>query len=137
MQGINVHTEELLREPSLITFVKEHKLILFCWGDDNNDSETIARLKRKGVDGVIYDKSLVARLADVSVLGSAYSSTFSCLPTRLDLFITRSPENESVFHVDPGSTVSLLEAASSSCSRETLPENSVSSAAHSCSVGGS
>lgn len=109
--GINVHTEELLREPSLITFVKEHKLILFCWGDDNNHSETISSLKRKGVDGVIYDK--------------------------LDLFIARGPENESVFHVDAGSTVSLLEAASSSCSRETLPENSVSSATPSCSVGGS
>ncbi|KAH6946008.1 hypothetical protein HPB50_011128 [Hyalomma asiaticum] len=109
--GINVHTEELLREPSLITFIKEHKLILFCWGDDNNHSETIASLKRKGVDGVIYDK--------------------------LDLFITRGPENESVFHVHPGSTVSLLEAASSSCSRETLPENNVSSSAPSCSVGSS
>ncbi|KAK8759228.1 hypothetical protein V5799_003141 [Amblyomma americanum] len=105
--GINVHTEELLREPSLITFVKEHKLILFCWGEDNNHAETITSLKRKGVDGVIYDK----------------------------LDVLRPVENESVFLAPSGSTVSLLEAASC-CSRETLPENGVAPAAP-CSVGGS
>lgn len=112
--GINVHTEELLREPSLIAFVKEHKLILFCWGEDNNHAETIASLKQKGVDGVIYDK--------------------------LDVLIMRGTpsESESVFHMPPGSAAGLLEASHSCCSRVTLPENTVASpAAAQCSVGGS
>lgn len=36
--------------------VKEAKLVLFCWGEDNNDSNAINTLKQKGVDGIIYDR---------------------------------------------------------------------------------
>ncbi|XP_022660541.1 glycerophosphocholine phosphodiesterase GPCPD1-like isoform X3 [Varroa destructor] len=54
--GVNAHTEELLANPDCITLVKNKKLILFCWGEDNNTTEGIEALKRKGVDGVIYDK---------------------------------------------------------------------------------
>ncbi|EEC08260.1 glycerophosphoryl diester phosphodiesterase, putative [Ixodes scapularis] len=107
--GINVHTEELLKQPTLIPFVKQHKLILFCWGEDNNHSGTITCLKRKGVDGVIYDK--------------------------LDVLIGNSRENENVFLVHPSATVSMLEAAAS-CSRESQPENTVA-ATPACSVGSS
>lgn len=107
--GINVHTEELLKQPSLIPFVKDHKLILFCWGEDNNHSDTITNLKRKGVDGVIYDK--------------------------LDVLIGNSREGENVFLIHPSATASLLEAASS-CSRESFPENAVAPSSE-CSVWGS
>ncbi|CAD5123309.1 DgyrCDS11665 [Dimorphilus gyrociliatus] len=53
--GINAHAEELLRNPDIIKFAKECGLIVFCWGDDNNDKKNIEFLKKNGVDGVIYD----------------------------------------------------------------------------------
>lgn len=54
--GINVHAEDLLKERQLIKFVKNHGLVLFCWGADLNSSQVIEQLKHDGVDGVIYDK---------------------------------------------------------------------------------
>ncbi|XP_044014465.1 glycerophosphocholine phosphodiesterase GPCPD1-like isoform X1 [Aphidius gifuensis] len=54
--GINVHTEDILRDPSQVKIVKDHGLIIFCWGDDNNDKDTIQHLKKLGLHGVIYDK---------------------------------------------------------------------------------
>lgn len=36
--------------------VKAAKLVLFCWGEDNNDSNAINTLKQRGVDGIIYDR---------------------------------------------------------------------------------
>ncbi|KAK2576031.1 hypothetical protein KPH14_007381 [Odynerus spinipes] len=54
--GINVHTEEILRDPSKVKMVKDAGLIIFCWGDDNNDKDTIRHLKKLGLHAVIYDK---------------------------------------------------------------------------------
>ncbi|XP_063853803.1 glycerophosphocholine phosphodiesterase GPCPD1-like isoform X3 [Scylla paramamosain] len=54
--GINVHTEDLMRDPSQITAAMEHNLIVFCWGDHNNDQENIKFLKKVGLHGIIYDK---------------------------------------------------------------------------------
>lgn len=54
--GINVHTEDILRDPSQVKLVKDAGLIIFCWGDDNNDKETINHLKKLGLHAVIYDK---------------------------------------------------------------------------------
>ncbi|XP_012538512.1 glycerophosphocholine phosphodiesterase GPCPD1 isoform X2 [Monomorium pharaonis] len=54
--GINVHTEDILRDPSQVKLVKDAGLIIFCWGDDNNDKETIQYLKKLGLHAVIYDK---------------------------------------------------------------------------------
>lgn len=54
--GINVHTEDLLRDSSQIQLVKRAGLVLFCWGDDNNDMETNKHLKQLGIHAVIYDK---------------------------------------------------------------------------------
>ncbi|XP_030753803.1 glycerophosphocholine phosphodiesterase GPCPD1 [Sitophilus oryzae] len=54
--GVNVHTEDLLRDPSLIRLSKEANQIIFCWGDDNADPATIKFLKELGLHGVIYDK---------------------------------------------------------------------------------
>ncbi|XP_059475677.1 glycerophosphocholine phosphodiesterase GPCPD1-like isoform X2 [Neocloeon triangulifer] len=54
--GVNAHTEDLLRDPSLVQAVRDAGLVLFCWGDDNNDANTIRHLKALGLHGVIYDK---------------------------------------------------------------------------------
>jgi len=54
--GINAHTEDLLRDQSQVSLVKQAGLVLFCWGDDNNDSNTIKRLKELGLHAIIYDK---------------------------------------------------------------------------------
>lgn len=56
LQGINVHTEDLLRDSSQIFLVKQAGLVLFCWGDDNNDVNTIKHLKELGLHAIIYDK---------------------------------------------------------------------------------
>lgn len=54
--GIDVHAEEILKNRSLISFVKNRNLVLFIWGDDINCSVLINSLKEEGVDGIIYDK---------------------------------------------------------------------------------
>jgi glycerophosphocholine phosphodiesterase GPCPD1 len=54
--GIDVHAEELLKDRSLIQFVKQRNLVLFVWGEDLMDKTLIKQLKQEGVDGVIYDK---------------------------------------------------------------------------------
>lgn len=54
--GIDVHTEDILRDPSQIALVQSKALVLFCWGEDNNDPETIRYLKNLGLHGIIYDK---------------------------------------------------------------------------------
>ncbi|VVC36861.1 Hypothetical protein CINCED_3A012450 [Cinara cedri] len=54
--GVNVHSEDLLRDQTQINIVKEAGLTLFCWGDDNNCKEVVNKLKLLGVNAVIYDK---------------------------------------------------------------------------------
>ncbi|XP_033861038.2 glycerophosphocholine phosphodiesterase GPCPD1-like isoform X2 [Acipenser ruthenus] len=54
--GINVHTEDLLRNIDYIKEVKSKGLVLFCWGNDNNDHENRRKLKEYGVDGLVYDR---------------------------------------------------------------------------------
>ncbi|XP_023930021.1 glycerophosphocholine phosphodiesterase GPCPD1 [Lingula anatina] len=54
--GVNVHSEDLLKTPNLVNQVKEAGLVLFCWGEDNNNSSNIAYLKELGVNGLIYDR---------------------------------------------------------------------------------
>lgn len=56
LTGINVHSEDLLNDRSLISFVKSKQLVLFCWGSDLNNYQVIYDLKKDGVDGVVYDK---------------------------------------------------------------------------------
>ncbi|XP_014608826.1 PREDICTED: glycerophosphocholine phosphodiesterase GPCPD1-like isoform X2 [Polistes canadensis] len=63
--GINVHTEDILRDPSQVKLVKDAGLIIFCWGDDNNDTDTIRHLKKLGLHAVIYDKMDVYNSKDV------------------------------------------------------------------------
>ncbi|KAJ9595971.1 hypothetical protein L9F63_012864, partial [Diploptera punctata] len=54
--GINVHTEDILRDPRQVQMVMDAGLIMFCWGDDNNSPATIKHLKQLGIHGIIYDK---------------------------------------------------------------------------------
>ncbi|XP_072437544.1 glycerophosphocholine phosphodiesterase GPCPD1 isoform X1 [Chiloscyllium punctatum] len=54
--GINVHTEDLLRNLDYIQQAKSRDLVIFCWGDDTNESENRRILKTSGIDGLIYDK---------------------------------------------------------------------------------
>lgn len=54
--GISAHTEELLKHLNYIEEAQSKGLVVFSWGDDNNDHENRTRLREKGVDGVIYDR---------------------------------------------------------------------------------
>ncbi|XP_050530961.1 glycerophosphocholine phosphodiesterase GPCPD1-like isoform X2 [Daktulosphaira vitifoliae] len=56
LMGVNVHSEDLLRDLSQINMVKETGLSLFCWGEDNNCKDVVNKLKKLGVNAIIYDK---------------------------------------------------------------------------------
>jgi len=56
IQGVNVHSEDLLRDPLQIDIVKQAGLALFCWGNDNNCKDVANKFKKLGVNAVIYDK---------------------------------------------------------------------------------
>ncbi|XP_022050368.2 glycerophosphocholine phosphodiesterase GPCPD1 isoform X1 [Acanthochromis polyacanthus] len=53
--GISAHTEELLKNLNYIGDAQAKGLVVFCWGDDNNDHETRRKLRQQGIDGLIYD----------------------------------------------------------------------------------
>ncbi|KAM8832605.1 glycerophosphocholine phosphodiesterase GPCPD1 isoform 1-T2 [Spinachia spinachia] len=53
--GISGHTEELLKNRSYIADAQSKGLVVFSWGDDNNEHENRRRLREQGVDGLIYD----------------------------------------------------------------------------------
>ena len=61
-QGINVHTEDIIRDPLQMDRALKNELIVFCWGDDNNDQNTIKFLVDKGIHGIIYDKLVIVLL---------------------------------------------------------------------------
>ncbi len=44
-----------LEDPHLIKVVKERGIVLFSWGDTNNDSATVEMQANAGVDAVICD----------------------------------------------------------------------------------
>lgn len=53
--GISGHTEELLKNISYIGDAQSKGLVVFSWGDDNNDPENRRKLREEGIDGLIYD----------------------------------------------------------------------------------
>lgn len=55
-QGISAHAEDLLRNMDCITEAQSKGLVVFCWGDDNNDHENRMILRERGIDGLIYDR---------------------------------------------------------------------------------
>lgn len=56
LQGIDVLTDILIKQPEMIQSVKQSGLVVFCWGEENNNTETINTLKQSGIDAIIYDK---------------------------------------------------------------------------------
>ncbi|XP_050927930.1 glycerophosphocholine phosphodiesterase GPCPD1 isoform X3 [Lates calcarifer] len=53
--GISAHTEELLKNLTFIADAQSKGLVVFSWGDDNNDHENRRTLREQGIDGLIYD----------------------------------------------------------------------------------
>ncbi|KAI4871634.1 hypothetical protein NFI96_010507, partial [Prochilodus magdalenae] len=56
IKGISAHTEDLLRNMDYIKVAQSKGLVVFCWGDDNNDHENRRKLREHGIDGLIYDR---------------------------------------------------------------------------------
>ncbi|KAF4799694.1 Glycerophosphocholine phosphodiesterase GPCPD1 [Turdus rufiventris] len=54
--GINVNSEDLLRNPAFITRAITKGLVIFSWGDDVNDPDNRKKLREYGVHGLIYDR---------------------------------------------------------------------------------
>uniref|UniRef100_A0AAY4AYS9 Glycerophosphocholine phosphodiesterase GPCPD1 n=1 Tax=Denticeps clupeoides TaxID=299321 RepID=A0AAY4AYS9_9TELE len=54
--GISAHTEDLLKNMDCIREAQDKGLVVFCWGDDNNDHENRRKLREHGIDGLIYDR---------------------------------------------------------------------------------
>ncbi|XP_053192796.1 glycerophosphocholine phosphodiesterase GPCPD1 isoform X1 [Scomber japonicus] len=53
--GISAHTEELLKHLSYIGEAQAKGLVVFSWGEDNNDHQNRRKLREQGIDGLIYD----------------------------------------------------------------------------------
>uniref|UniRef100_A0A669F8V4 Glycerophosphocholine phosphodiesterase 1 n=1 Tax=Oreochromis niloticus TaxID=8128 RepID=A0A669F8V4_ORENI len=92
--GISAHTEELLKHLTYIGDAQSKGLVVFSWGDDNNDHETRRKLRQQGIDGLIYDRPvgcslcchyvllelvimLLVRLIGFTLLGLLYISAQS------------------------------------------------------------
>lgn len=54
--GICAHAEDMLRNMDYIAEAHTKGLVVFCWGDENNDHENRRKLREKGIDGLIYDR---------------------------------------------------------------------------------
>lgn len=53
--GISGHAEDLLKSLSIIGDAKSKGLVVFSWGEDNNNPENRRKLREQGLDGLIYD----------------------------------------------------------------------------------
>ncbi|GAB0098382.1 glycerophosphocholine phosphodiesterase GPCPD1 [Sergentomyia squamirostris] len=54
--GIVGNSEDLLKNQESIQQTIDNGLIIFCWGEENNCSNTIRHLKSLGIHAIIYDK---------------------------------------------------------------------------------
>ena len=54
--GINAIAEDLLRDPEQVKMVKSKDQVLFTWTDSDNNKETLEKLKKMDIDGIIYDR---------------------------------------------------------------------------------
>ena len=59
-----------------VKLVTDAGLIIFCWGDDNNNTDTIKYLKQLGLHGVIYDKLDQYSTKEVKVCWFIFKSTY-------------------------------------------------------------
>lgn len=55
-QGISANTEDLLKNMDVIGEAHAKGLVVFCWGDDNNNHENRRTLREHDIDGLIYDR---------------------------------------------------------------------------------
>ena len=55
-QGVAPFSDQLLQNVEMISWAKKFGLIIFTWGEKNNNKETIDELKRLGVEAVIFDR---------------------------------------------------------------------------------
>ncbi|KOC63791.1 Glycerophosphocholine phosphodiesterase GPCPD1 [Habropoda laboriosa] len=133
--GINVHTEDILRDPSQVKFVKDAGLIIFCWGDDNNDKDTIQHLKKLGLHAVIYDKIdeynakevkesiflVDARESQKTLIALAQCNQ-SCPPQPQ---ITSPLDTEKDYYMDVDKSRNMITATSTTTSLESFGKNSI------------
>jgi len=54
--GVSFPSEELLRTSSIIKKAQDCDLVSFVWGDDLDEGNTLERMKKAGLDAVIYDR---------------------------------------------------------------------------------
>ncbi|XP_076755709.1 glycerophosphocholine phosphodiesterase GPCPD1 isoform X2 [Xylocopa sonorina] len=133
--GINVHTEDILRDPTQVKFVKDAGLIIFCWGDDNNDKDTIQHLKKLGLHAVIYDKIdeynakevkesifLVDARENQKALIALAQCNQSCPPQPQ---ITNSLNTETNYYMDVDKSHNMVTTTSSASSITSFGKNSI------------
>ncbi|XP_035683911.1 glycerophosphocholine phosphodiesterase GPCPD1-like [Branchiostoma floridae] len=54
--GVDIHAEDILRNPSFVEEIAKLKLVCFVWGEDINDPANMSQLRSMEVDGIIYDR---------------------------------------------------------------------------------
>uniref|UniRef100_A0A7N6BUE2 Glycerophosphocholine phosphodiesterase 1 n=1 Tax=Anabas testudineus TaxID=64144 RepID=A0A7N6BUE2_ANATE len=87
--GISAHTEELLKNLSYIGDAQSKGLVVFSWGDDNNEHDNRRTLREQGIDGLIYDSVTVRCLVQtvtsvlLNILIIVFTYNHACYPTSL------------------------------------------------------
>jgi len=81
--GVNLHSEDILRDPSLVRKSKEIGFVVFVWGDDLDDRDNVIKMKELGLDGIIYDR-----------IGE--------METRRNIFIVERNVRNTLFSASPG-----------------------------------
>jgi len=56
LAGIDVFSRVLLDNLGLVKKARDAGLLVFCWGEDNNNKGNIGKLKDALVDGIILDR---------------------------------------------------------------------------------
>ncbi|XP_012682200.2 glycerophosphocholine phosphodiesterase GPCPD1 isoform X2 [Clupea harengus] len=64
--GISAHSEEMLKNMEFISQAQSKGLVMFCWGDDNNNHNNRNTLREQGIDGLIYDRICEGLMPTVS-----------------------------------------------------------------------
>ncbi|XP_078605186.1 glycerophosphocholine phosphodiesterase GPCPD1-like isoform X2 [Branchiostoma floridae x Branchiostoma japonicum] len=54
--GVDIHAEDILRNPSFVEEIAKLKLVCFVWGEDINNPTNMSLLRSMEVDGIIYDR---------------------------------------------------------------------------------
>ncbi|KAG8232832.1 hypothetical protein J437_LFUL013372, partial [Ladona fulva] len=91
--GINVHSEDILRDSTQVKLARDAGLVVFCWGEDNNDTSTIRYLKELGLDGIIYDKIdyLTDKKESIFLVEARESETNKLRQVAIDNFVPPAP----------------------------------------------